>query len=141
MRASSLAERRARLRMYKHLGIYLLVVAIAVVLLWRIYDRTTDQLRHQQDMIEQQQEDLERGVHERCLLSNRGRAEINRRGEITKEFLTTAADARRATALGSKEPWERVANSKTSVRYRQLAKQIVPLEYLDCNDDGKPDEP
>lgn len=137
----SRSERLARERWTKIVVLYLVVTAMVTFLLWRASDNVTDQLRDHQHRIEEQQEQLAIAVLERCRISNDGRAEVNRRGEITKEFLLTAAEARRATALGSDEAWERISNTKTAKRYVILAAKIKPLEYNDCDLNGEPDLP
>lgn len=126
---------------YRALVLYLFVVLAAVTIMFQMNERTKDTLLAQAHSIEEQQERLALEVDARCHVSNEGRAEVNRRGEITKEFLLTAAEARRATALASTEPWERISNANTAKRYRVLMDQIEPLEYHDCDRDGEPDQP
>jgi Na+-translocating ferredoxin:NAD+ oxidoreductase RnfG subunit len=140
-RSTSLAERRAHQRWIRIVILYVFVTAIVTTLLWRINDGVTDQLHDQQRDIAAQQAQLAREVTERCEISNAGRAEVNKRGDITKEFLLTAAEARRASALKSEQPWERITNANAAKRYRELAAQIEPLPFLDCDRDGKADTP
>lgn len=126
---------------YRALVLYLFVVFAAVVIMFQMNERTKHTLLAQAHAIEEQQERLALEVKARCHVSNEGRAEVNRRGDITKEFLLTAAEARRATALASNEAWERITNANTAKRYHILAARIKPLEYHDCDLNGEPDRP
>lgn len=109
------------------MALYIIVVVLVGLVVWQINRSTTGR--------------IEGIVADRCEATNLGRREGNKRGQIMREFLGTAAQTRLATALKATDPVERSINQRAADRYNELATQIEDYPYLDCDGDGEADKP
>lgn len=134
-------DKKLRDDRYRVMFMYLMVVVIAFIIMWRMNDRTSDRLEHHTQSLAAHQDVIDKEVTRRCETANESRREINKRGIILKEFLISEGEARRVTALSTPDAWERVMNAKASSRYEELAGQVADLKYHDCDEDGRPDAP
>lgn len=79
--------------------------------------------------------DDERGAQaliESCQRVNVLRQEVNNQGQVLREFLDAAADARMRASVSSEDPEQSAIDQDTSERYRALARSMVSVELPDC---------